>query len=87
MEKVFFNKGYTDINPLQFGFQKCPPSHTWGPHIREYYLIHYVVSGKGRFMKKGFEHILKALLICRRQWKYIRSAAALFFRGACPVKD
>lgn len=55
MEKVFFNKGYTDINPLQFGFQKCPPSHTWGPHIREYYLIHYVVSGKGRFIKKDFD--------------------------------
>ncbi len=58
MEKVFFNKGYTDINPLQFGTQKCPPSHKWGPHIREYYLIHYVVSGKGRFIKKDFDAVV-----------------------------
>ncbi|MBE7037989.1 MAG: AraC family transcriptional regulator [Ruminococcaceae bacterium] len=55
MNNIFFNKGYTDINPLQFGSEKCASGHTYGPHIRNCYLIHYVVSGKGKFYKKNFE--------------------------------
>lgn len=30
------------------GFQKCMANHQWGPGVRDHYLIHYVVSGKGR---------------------------------------
>lgn len=55
MNNIYFNKGYTDINPLQFGSEKCKSLHTYGPHIRNCYLIHYVVSGKGYFYKKNFE--------------------------------
>lgn len=29
------------------GFQKCSPGYGWGPGVRDHYLIHYVVSGKG----------------------------------------
>ncbi len=29
------------------GSEKCRPGHTWGPGMRDYYLIHLVVSGKG----------------------------------------
>ena len=29
------------------GFQKCPPDYGWGPGVRDHYLLHYVVSGKG----------------------------------------
>jgi len=31
------------------GFQKCPPSHSFGPAIRDHYLMHFVLSGKGIF--------------------------------------
>lgn len=31
----------------QFGEEQCRPSYAFGPHVREYYLIHFVVSGCG----------------------------------------
>lgn len=32
------------------GYEKCPPAHSYGPAVRDHYLIHYVVSGKGEFI-------------------------------------
>lgn len=32
------------------GFQKCEPHHSWGPAIRNHYLLHFVASGKGTFV-------------------------------------
>ena len=29
------------------GFQKCPPGYGWGPGVRDHYLLHYIVSGRG----------------------------------------
>lgn len=29
------------------GFQKCPPGYGWGPGIRDHFLIHYILSGRG----------------------------------------
>lgn len=29
------------------GFQKCEPGYQWGPGIRDHFLIHHIVSGKG----------------------------------------
>jgi len=31
------------------GFQKCPPGYGWGPGVRDHYLLHYIVSGKGNY--------------------------------------
>ncbi len=31
------------------GFQRCAPEHTWGPAVRDHYLIHYITSGHGIF--------------------------------------
>lgn len=42
------DKKLKDFNPLVFGEQHCPPSYSFGPASRGHYLIHYVVSGKGR---------------------------------------
>lgn len=54
MRKAIFyalrDRGFTDINPLDCGTERCAPGHTFGPCVREYYLVHYVFSGKGRFM-------------------------------------
>lgn len=43
------NQGFAGINPLVCGEQKCEPQHSFGPARREYYLLHYVISGKGVF--------------------------------------
>lgn len=41
------NRKFKDLNPLVLGWQTCIQGHSYGPHIRSYYLIHYVCSGKG----------------------------------------
>ena len=35
--------------PIISGEEKCEPNHSWGAGVRPYFLIHYVVSGKGVF--------------------------------------
>jgi AraC-like DNA-binding protein len=37
------------IYPVSAGTQKCAPGYCWGPGVRMHFLIHYVISGKGRF--------------------------------------
>ncbi len=31
------------------GRQQCPPNYQWGPGIRDHYLMHYVISGRGYY--------------------------------------
>ncbi|MBR2650238.1 MAG: AraC family transcriptional regulator [Clostridia bacterium] len=43
------DKGFSDFSPCDFGQERCEPSHKFGPHIRSYYLIHFVTAGSGTF--------------------------------------
>ena len=40
------------ITPVICGYQKCMPSHAYGPAVRDYWLLHFVVSGCGVFSTK-----------------------------------
>ncbi len=40
------------------GFQKCPPDYGWGPGVRDHYLLHYVVSGTGRYEAENRTFVL-----------------------------
>lgn len=40
------------------GFQKCDPLYQWGPGIRDHYLIHYIISGKGTYQVGGKKYEL-----------------------------
>lgn len=43
-------ENYIPINPITFGFHKCNKGHSNGlPNGLDYYLVHYVFSGKGIF--------------------------------------
>lgn len=33
----------------QCGWEKCEPSHSFGPAVRDHFLIHYVVNGTGAY--------------------------------------
>lgn len=35
------------------GVQQCAPGYTWGPGLRDHFLIHHVISGKGVFTASG----------------------------------
>ena len=75
----------TDLNVTCFGFQACSEEHFWGPGIREYYLLHYVVKGKGRYkvgeqtydLKKGNvfliePHVLTYYIADKEDpWEYV----------------
>lgn len=38
---------YQDLNLYEIGTQKCPPSYSFGPVIRENYVLHYILEGSG----------------------------------------
>ena len=44
------------IVPLDCGYEKCVPNHAFGPAVRPYYLLHYVLEGAGTFLKNGTLH-------------------------------
>ena len=58
--EIIINKGYKGINPIQFGYETCKKSHSYGPATRFYWLFHFVVSGKGVFQIEGREYSLSA---------------------------
>lgn len=39
----------TDLNMYQCGEEECAPGHSYGPAVRDHFLIHYVLKGKGNF--------------------------------------
>lgn len=42
------------------GVQRCESNHSWGPGVRDHYLIHYVISGKGTYHARGNVYALSA---------------------------
>ena len=54
--KQSFKQNYTnniELSIFNCGIERCAPSKTWGPGIRDHYLIHLVLSGKGEFEVGG----------------------------------
>ncbi|MEK4948723.1 AraC family transcriptional regulator [Carnobacterium sp. FSL W8-0810] len=51
MDEDFFQKSelYQDLYYITKGREKCAPNHNFGPNIREYYLMHIILNGKGYF--------------------------------------
>lgn len=44
---VFPSENFIDLGLYQFGWEKCDPSHSFGPAARNHFLFHYVLSGTG----------------------------------------
>lgn len=69
MERIIpaYSMGLRDIHPLFCGFDECKKGHGYGPATREYYLIHYVLDGRGIFRSGGVTYNLsrgRCFLIC-----------------------
>ena len=50
------NRGFSDLNPLILGEEQCRQHHRYGPAVRQYTLIHFVVSGNGVLEKGGIKY-------------------------------
>ncbi len=53
-------KALVSLSVYNVGFQKCGPLYQWGPGIRDHYLIHYIISGKGFYRSHRHLHELRA---------------------------
>lgn len=40
---------YLSISPLDFGIEDCKSGHSFGPSVRLYWLLHFIISGKGTY--------------------------------------
>ena len=50
----------TGLSVYNSGLQKCTPGYSWGPAMRDHYLIHYVASGRGVYRCADTAHALSA---------------------------
>lgn len=44
---VFQDERYMDLTIYQYGYEQCASLQSFGPYVRNNYLFHYVISGKG----------------------------------------
>lgn len=44
---IFRDEHYIDLMIYQYGYEQCKPLHSFGPYVRNHWLFHYVISGKG----------------------------------------
>ena len=52
LELSIKNHHFDDLNIRLCGMEKCLPLHSWGWGVRNYYLVHFVVSGEGQFFNE-----------------------------------
>ena len=49
-----------ELHLISCGWEKCTPEQSYGPGIRRYYTIHFVLSGQGYFYMNNRKYTLKA---------------------------
>lgn len=60
LEKIYINKpDHMDLNMYRCGIEDCSPGHSWGPALRDHYIIHYITSGKGVYHAGGSTYALE----------------------------
>ena len=70
------NQQFQDINPRICGWEACEPSHKYGPAVRNYWLIHYIMDGEGIFRKGDTEYRL-----CASQMFVIRPGDLTYYEA------
>ena len=54
--RVVINQKLDPINPLQCGKQICPPRYSYTSDDRDFWLLHFVISGKGTLINQNGKH-------------------------------
>ena len=58
--KLFNDRTFSDCFLNFAGHEQCEPGHSFGPAIRPCYIIHFILSGKGKFFCDNVEYDLGA---------------------------
>ena len=64
---VFPNENFLDLRLYQYGWEQCAPLHSYGPSVRNHYLFHYVISGKGWLDSTGANGVTKKYFLGKNQ--------------------
>jgi AraC-like DNA-binding protein len=70
------NMGFRELYPVVCGFEDCCGGHSFGPAVRQYYLLHYIRDGMGVFVRGGKEYRLT-----RGQCFLIRPDEVTYYRA------
>ncbi len=54
---IFNDDNFIDVKIYQYGYEKCKPAHSFGPALRQHYLFHYIISGKGKLFLENSNKI------------------------------
>ncbi|MDF2988948.1 MAG: AraC family transcriptional regulator [Eubacterium sp.] len=78
MEEYLYGrtKGNFDLSLFNCGMEECKPGHFFGPAVRDHYLIHYILSGKGYYKYGEKVHQLnkgQGFLICPEKVTYYQA--------------
>jgi len=49
-----------ELSIYNCGLQSCENGYSWGPGVRDHYLIHYVAAGRGTYVVSGITHEVKS---------------------------
>lgn len=49
----------SSLNIFYAGHEKCPPGHSFGPAVRQHYLLHMILDGKGIYQTKDGSYSLE----------------------------
>lgn len=50
---------HAEPNVCQYGMEECKAHHSFGPAVRDHFLLHFVTSGKGIFVSGGKQYTVK----------------------------
>ena len=67
---VFQDERFVDLNLYQFGWERCRSMYQFGPAVRNHFLFHYIISGKGKLETSGQTFYMSAgqgFLLCPGQ--------------------
>jgi AraC-like DNA-binding protein len=61
MRRIYLleDSGYSDFIPTDVGHELCDSGHCFGPYIRKYYLVHFVIDGEGTFVNERGTHRIR----------------------------
>ena len=57
---VINNGSGEDIVPLFAGENECCAGHSWGPHVRNHFIVHFCIDGRGVLKRSDGEHQVSA---------------------------